>query len=218
VVIPAKKSVRDVGFVLDRHLSAEEHIAATCRIAYAHLKNLARIKRFIDKKSLERLIHALITSLLDYCNSLFYGINESLLQKLQLVQNSCARLLTNTPRSHHITPVLKSLHWLPVRMRIVFKILLLVFKCIHHTDCDCPTYLSQFLTLHSSDRPARTVNTLVLDVPFTRSAFIQQTLFTHFAPILWNNLPFNIRSSDALNVFKSSLKTHLFLQHFNDAL
>lgn len=211
-VIAPKESVRNIGFIMDQSLSSEDHVASVCRSSYAQLQCLSRIKRFVDKKSLEKMVHAFITSRLDFCNSMLYGMNGAFLYKVQRVQNSCARLLSNTMLHEHITPVLKSLHWLPIRERIVFKILVLVFKCLHG---QCPVYIKDFLSVHVSQRPLRDVSSFTFDVPFTRSAFINNTAFNFYAPTLWNNLPLNIRCTQSLDTFKSRLKTYLFSCHFN---
>lgn len=84
-------------------------------------------------------IAIVIISRLHYCNPLYVGLDQSSLHRLQLVQNSASRLLTGTKKREHITPVLASLHWLPVRFRIDFKILLLVFKILNGM---APPYLS----------------------------------------------------------------------------
>ena len=110
-----------------------------------------------------------------------------------------------------VTPILKQLHWLPVRQRIVFKILVITYKCLH--DSEFPTYLRDFITLNASDRPSRTVNSCTVTVPFIRSSFVKNSAFKHYAPTLWNKLPLHVRSSSSLPVFKSRLKTHLF-QYF----
>ena len=91
---------------------------------------------------MEKNIHAFITTRLDYCNALYLGVSQSGLQRLQLVQNAAARLLTGTRRRDHITPVLSTLHWLPVRFRITFKVLLFVFKFRHGL---APSYISELL-------------------------------------------------------------------------
>jgi len=88
-------------------------------------------------------VHAFISSRLDYCNSLLYGINDGLLKKLQAVQNAATRVTTKTRKFDHITPVLRELHWLPVRKRIVYKLAVVVYNCLHGlappylaADCD----------------------------------------------------------------------------------
>ena len=117
-------------------------------------------------------------------------------------------------RYDHVTPALKQLHWLPVRERIVFKILVMTFKCLH--DPDYPSYLRDFISISDPEhRPIRTVNSSLINVPFTRSSYVQNTVFSHNAPLLWNHLPLHVRSSPSLPVFKARLKTHLFSQYYH---
>ncbi len=107
---------------------------------------MAKVKPFLPRKEFESVIHAFISSRLDYCNTLYVGLDQSSLQRLQLVQNAAARLLTGTKKYEHITPVLASLHWLPVRFKIEFKILLFVFKILNGL---VPDYLSELLHVHT---------------------------------------------------------------------
>ena len=93
------------------------------------------------------VIHAFVTNRIDFCNSLLYGLPDCELKKVQRVQNAAARLLTSTRKYDHITPVLRELHWLPVKYRIQFKILLLTFKAIHGM---APDYISRLLMLGST--------------------------------------------------------------------
>jgi hypothetical protein len=123
--------VRNLGFNMNTDLNYEQHVKSVSRAGYLQLKILAKIRRFLDRKSLEILIHSFITTRIDYCNSLMCGIDDHLIQKLQLLQNSCARLLTGFSRFDHITPVLCDLHWLPVKQRIIFKISVMTYNCIH---------------------------------------------------------------------------------------
>ena len=102
------------------------------------LSNIGRVRKYLDQTNTERLVHAFITSRLDYCYSLLYGVPEKDLNKLQRLQNSAARLVTRTKPRDHITPVLRTLHWLPVRQRITFKILLIVYKIVNQI---APAYL-----------------------------------------------------------------------------
>ena len=93
--------------------------------------NLRRIRKYFDQESMKTVVHECVTSKLDYCNSLLYGLQDSQIVKLQRVQNTCARLICNIPRFVHVTPILRELHWLHIRQRIVFKILILVYKALN---------------------------------------------------------------------------------------
>jgi len=96
---------------------------------------------YVSKPSATRktVVHAFVSSRLDYCNSLLFGVTDSLVQRLQAVQNAAARLVSGTRRSEHITPVLRQLHWLPVRQRIEFKMAILVYKALNDLS---PQYLA----------------------------------------------------------------------------
>ncbi len=119
-------------------------------------------------------------------------------------------MLTRCKIRNHITPTLRSLHWLPVSFRIEFKILLLVFKCLHGT---APIYLSNLLNKYTPVRSLRTSNRNLLVVPKTRIK-IGESAFSYFGPNLWNSLPDNLRAIDSLCTFKKYLKTHLFTRAF----
>ncbi len=125
--------VKNLGIVCDSALKFDKQINEVIKISFFQLRLISKIKPFLSRKDLEKVIHAFIFSRLDYCNSLYYGVQYKSLDRLQLVQNSAARLLTGTRKNEHITPVLRELHWLPVSYRIDFKILLFVFKALHGT-------------------------------------------------------------------------------------
>ena len=103
---------------------------------------IGRIRNYLDEKSTETLIHAFITCRIDQCNSLLYGRPDSHSKTPERIQNSAARLVTRTRFHDHITPVLQKLHWLPVRYRIMYKILILTYKCIHGL---APLYLQELI-------------------------------------------------------------------------
>ena len=157
-------------------------------------------------------IHAFISSRLDYCNSLYVGIDQSSLRRLQLVQNAAARLLTNTKKREHITPVLVSLHWLPVHFRVNFKVLLFVFKSLHGL---APPYLAELVEPYIPARALRSADMSLLRVRRTNLRSRGDRAFAAAAPKLWNDLPFPIRNAQSIGAFKSLLKTHLFSLAFN---
>ncbi|CDR10475.1 unnamed protein product, partial [Oncorhynchus mykiss] len=132
------------------------------RTAFFHLCNIAKIRNFLSKNDAEKLIHAFVTSRLDYCNALLSGYPDKALNKLQLVLNTAARILTRTKKIDHITPVLASLHWLPVKARADFKVLLLTYKTLHGL---APTYLSDLVLPYIPTRTLRSQDAGLLIVP-----------------------------------------------------
>ena len=144
------------------------------------------------------------------CNSLLYGLPQHLISRLQSIQNTAARVVTRTRKFDHITPVLKQLHWLPVRYRIVFKILLLVYKALNGT---APSYISELLKYHTSERKLRSSSQHLLATPKARLKTYGEKAFAA-APRLWNSIPLELRSNSSIDIFKRHLKTYLFKQAF----
>ena len=206
-------TVRNLGVVFDRYLTMDAHITKMCSTAYYHLRNISSIRSVLNKKSAVMLIHAFVTSRIDYCNSLLAGVSKLALSKLQRVQNMAARMVMRIKKCEHITPILKELHWLPVEHRIKFKVLLLTFKSIHG---DAPAYLSELIIQRRPTRQLRSSEHLMLDVPKTRLKSACDRTFTYQAARLWNALPLNIRSAQTLLTFKNKLKTFLFNASFNE--
>ena len=118
------------------------HVSKGIKSANYHLRNIGKIRKFLNTDTTKSAIVSLVTSRLDYCNGLLCGITDELLCRLQKVQNNAARVVSGSKKYDHITPVLKDLHWLPIRKRIDFKILLLTFKCMQ--GC-APLYLRELL-------------------------------------------------------------------------
>ncbi len=126
-----KNQVKNLEVILETDLSFSSHVKTVTKSAYYHLKNIARIRSLVWRQDLEKRVHAFITSRVDYCNGLLTGLPKKTIRQLQLIQNAAARILTRTRKSEYITPVLMSLHWLPVTFRIDFKVLLLVYKSLN---------------------------------------------------------------------------------------
>ena len=161
------------------------------------------------------MVHAFIThvtSRLDNGNALLYGISEYLLAKLQRVQNAADRLITRTKKQEHITPVLVSLHWLPIKQRIQYKLLLLAYRVIH---CHGPSYLAKLLKPHELSRQLPSADKNILVVPRSKSSSYGDRAFSCAVPRLGNALPDTMRKIPPEYTFKKCLKTMLFKQAYD---
>ena len=190
------------------------HVTKICKAAYFHLHNIRRICSYLPQETTEQLVHAFVTTRLDQCNSLLYGVPDALLNRLQRVQNTAAHIVACSGKYCEITPLLRALHWLPVRFRIIYKILLLTYKSLNGL---APSYLTDLLEVYSPSRHLRSANTVLLAVPRTRLTSAGDRAFQKAAPVLWNNLPVSIRLSQTTENFKRQLKTHLFTKAFGAA-
>ena len=138
IVLPSK-SCKSLRVMFDDHMQMDAHISHICRTIHFHLRNIGAIRNLLTDSATEQLIHSLVTSRLDFCNSLLNGVPGYKLKRVQRMQNIAARIVSRCPYRDHITPVLESLHWLPVKSRILFKLLLLTYTCLNGLG---PGYLS----------------------------------------------------------------------------
>lgn len=209
--ITPSPEVRNLGVILDSSLSLHSHIKKVTKSAFYHLRNISRLRPSLSKTVTETLTHSFISSRLDYCNAILLGLPNKALDRLQYVQNSAARIITGTRPWQHITPILKQLHWLPIKSRITYKVLLLTFKSLHGL---APHYLTDLLHPYDPSRSLRSSSKGQLIVPRTRLKATSDRAFHVAAPILWNNLPDHIQNAPSLAMFKQHLKTHLFLEAY----
>ena len=212
IVLKPVSSVRDLGVIFDHHLTMNAHVQSITRQCYMHLRNISHIRRHLTHDATKSLIQSLVISRIDYCNALLYGLPTVTVNKLQKVQNTAARIVTKTSRYVHITPILKELHWLPVKSRIQYKLLVHTFKALHGQG---PTYIADMLNVYQPNRPLRSQDSSTLSVPRVKTKAFGERCFTNAAPTLWNALPYQLRSASSLDIFKRTLKTHLFVLHFN---
>ena len=171
--------VRNLGTWFDSKMSMLSHINKTCSSAFYYLYNMRRIRKYLSRSVTESLVHAFITSRIDYCNSLLYGLPNSHIMKLQRIQNAAARLVTGTLRFCHVTPLLFHLHWLPISYRIKFTILLLTFKCLYG---QAPNYLIDLISIKKQSRYSLRSNesSIFLDLPGNQLLAIVHFSQLHF--------------------------------------
>jgi hypothetical protein len=183
-------------------------------VGSVHLHRISRIKKHLSSSAVSQLVHAFVTSTLDYNNSLLFGLPDTQISRLQRVQNCAARLVVGSTRYESITPHLRRLHWLPIRKRIDFKVATLTFRCLQET---APSYLTELVTRYRPARSLRSTDSRSLDlvVPLANTVRYGDRAFQNAAPRLWNSLPPSVKSSSSLSQFRSRLKTELFKNAFN---
>ena len=165
----------------------------------------------MNQDTTEIIVHALISSHLDYANSILYGINNYLFDKLQRVQNNAARVVMNLRKYDHVTDSLIQLHWLPVKARVNFKIILQVYKAL---NCMAPQYICNMVERVKVNRyNLRNNCNMNLVVPRSFNNYNDRA-FAVCGPKLWNSLPNELKSTTEYQLFKSKLKTYLFKQFY----
>ena len=207
--IEVSNNARNIGVIFYAHVNLEKHVINTCKTAFYHLRNIAKIRNCLSQDNAETLVHAFISSKLDFCNALLYGLPQSVIDRLQYVQNCAARLVTRTRSSEHITPVLRRLHWLPVRQWIKYKILLLTYKALNGMVSKYIALISFSPILHPT-RQLRSSSKNVLVTQKYNITFYGNRSFQVAASRLLNSLTDNLRSIQNLNGFKNKIKTLLF--------
>ena len=209
--VKSSNSARNIGVMFDNNMDMKDHISNVCKKCNFGLRNIGQIRKYLTLDSCATLVHSLITSRIDYCNSLLGNLPVSSTKPLQRLHNTAARIVSLKPKFDHITPVLKALHWLPVRQRIVFKILLFVFQCIHDS---APEYLSSLITINQPQYSTRHSLHRSLSYNTPHSGYASRA-FSIYGPTLFNALPTTLRDINNFNIFKQHLKTFLFKEAFD---
>ena len=205
-IIPVSSSARNLGFIFDSDMSFTDQINSLSKSCHFHIRDIRRIRHLLPLSAATALANSLVSSKLDYCNSLYNGISQANLNKIQRIQNTLARVVTNTSKFEHITPILKKLHWLPIKQRIDYKLCLLTYKTLQIQQ---PTYLYNSLSFPSHSLSTRSSDSSVLSIPYVQTS-LGKRAFSVIAPRLWNSFPPDSRNSLSVSTFRSKLKTHLF--------
>ena len=176
--VPFKKSVKNLGFTSDCHLTMNAHVSNIAQTCYFELRRLASIRRFLTSTATATLVSAFVLSRIDYCNSLLFVSTHDVTSHLQRIQNYAARVILRLTKSSSITIHLKSLHWLPVKVRSTYKIACLCYHCHSST---APSYVTDMLhrkPLHT--RSAHTPCLFSIDLHTVR----QHLVIVHFLLLL----------------------------------
>jgi hypothetical protein len=198
-------SAKYLGILFDSLLAFDLQIQRVTSVSYMHLRKISSIRNRISKSNLEVLVHAFISSQLDYCNILYVNLPKKLLNKLQKLQNAAIRIIFNVRSRHPVTSFFAQLHWLNIEQRVIFKCLLLVFKTIHGL---APNALNNMIVI-------RNENNLTLQNVYYNNSKYGKRAFIYYASRYWNSLPQNIRCSINVLSFKTSLKSY-FVTNFTD--
>ena len=200
-IIPISKSIKFLGVELDRMLNFNLQISGMCSLANLTLKNVRSIRKLMDEDSAEKLIHAIVTNRIDFCNSLFVGLSSSNLAKLQLLQNNAIRTVLKLHPHASVSEHLRNKHWLPAKARIYFRYLTVIFKCLNNM---APVQLADKLQI------ACPLNMTLILSKFYPSTEFGKRAFSYLAPRYWNGLPRELRTITVIDEFKAAVKTYLF--------
>ena len=211
-IVKSQSYIKYLGAFLDESLSFKEHVKTKCKAAMLNYLKIKSIRKYLTREATETLVLSLVISHLDYCNVILYGTSKANLSKLQRIQNMCAKLVLCRSRYDSSQQALFELHWLPIRARITFKILVYMFNC---SAGNAPSYLLDLLSRPVSKRASRSSESSVgcYAVPFNRNKTFSDRSFSTVGPKLWNTLPTSLKQSKSLDIFKKQLKTWFFEQY-----
>ena len=199
VLIKPAVSVRNLGAHFDQILTMVSFINHKIKVASYSLRRIGSIRKYIIAGICHKLVVTLVTSNIVYCNGLLGGLTAKDVDRLQRLQNRAARLVSHSKAAIHITPIPKDLHWLPIRGRINYKIIVTVYKCIHRL---APKYLSSILTTRKRDNRLRQKHVCHELNTHSRAKLVGKQAFGTRAPELWNKLPLNIKTIRTLQSLK----------------
>ena len=203
-------TVRHLGVVFDSDFNFHQYISQVCKSCFYHICDLRRIRSHISISTAKTISTALISSHLDYYNSLLNNIAKRDLAKLQRVQNCLARVVLMAPQFSPSLPLLKQLHWLPVSYRINFKLSTLTYRALSTQQ---PPYLASLLHLSNIPRQLRSSISQLI-VPKTKLN-LGKRAFSVGAPRVWNELPITLKTSETVAIFRKKTQDIYSKLHFH---
>jgi hypothetical protein len=199
--------LKSLGVTLDQELTFDQHVSNIVKVSNFNIRALRHIRPMLDRTVANTVACSIVSTRLDYCNSLLYGTSAKNIQKLQRVQNALARVVSGARKFDHIKPILRELHWLPVAQRVQYKVALITHKVLNTGQ---PHYLNSLMTEYKPTRQLRSENKRQLSKPSGLTSTAGLRTFTRASEAVWNKLPEDIRISADFRSFKCKLKTFIF--------
>ena len=207
--------IKFLGVWLDQNLRFQKHIVSKCQTAAMNIHYLRSLRKHLTIDSAKQIASCLVLSHLDYSNGVLIGLPDVLLDRMQRIQNWAAKVVLDQTKFSSSSEALKQLHWLPIRKRTEFKIVTLVFRCLHNT---APKYLTDLIKVRQFPRNTRSASTsewsVILHAPDIKRATFASRAFSVAGPTLWNALPDDIRAISDYIVFRKHVKAHFFRNCF----
>ena len=204
-IISPTNSVKNLGFVFDSKLNFIDQISSVCRSSFFNLHKIKTIINYVPDNICKLLIVSTVLSRIEYCNSLYHGLPLFSTNCLTRVIRSSVRLLYRIQLSNHActSDKLYSMKWLSAKQRSIYKIIMIVYKCLYLKS---PKYLKDLLIYRTESRTSRSSFSKVLQYHKFRLARHGKICFRHSAAVLWNGLPRELRMVSSLERFKSKVK------------
>jgi len=217
IAIQVSTEAMCLGVLLDSALTFAPHVRRLSGRSFYHLRQMRIVRKSLTQDAAKTMVHAFVTSRIDYCNSILYGASAAHIRPLQNVLNAAARLILRKRKYDRITAAIRDLlHWLPVQQRIEYKMCVLVYKCLHQA---APIYLSELcipVATFAGRSHLRSAVKECLVTSYCRTKNYGQRSFSYSGPAIWNSLPLTVRdSSMSLTQFCARLKTEMFCRAYD---
>ena len=208
--ITFRHSVIKIGLTLDCHLTMNAHVTNIARTCYFELRRLASMRRFLTSTATATLVSAFVLSRIDYCISMLLGSTHDVTSHLQRIQNNAARIILRLPMSSSITTHLKSIHWLPVKVRSTYKIVCLCYHCHNSTAPSYVADMQHWNSSHTRNTRSSSHTMPLLNRPARSKATLGDRSFSFASSSVWNSIPNDVRCAPSLSSYMSRLKAYLF--------